>query len=436
MIHKTFFNIEEIFQLALQNQNKKNFFEAKQLYKKVLELNPKIKEAEFNLGVIHEILSENEEAVKCYQRVLNTDPKHIFTYNNLGLIFNKLGKYRTSINYFNKAISLNPNYVNAYNNLGNNYLDQGKHKEAFKNYLYALKIDKKNENAIYNLVTLLSHYLPNSQHSIVLTNNNLRKLRQNLDLTKIIESKKALGNFFSKANQLKNSNKILKNLNFIDTQIYRKNTFNLNCDRHHTIFKQKNIIPNFCFGCFKIQIEPKDVLNLMRLYLIFDNFNFPNNNWRKCFIELRHQMPGAYKGLIYCSSLREAEEIIKDLFPILNKYLKFKYSIKRGCSEFYRSFPNFKNIKETEKNFMNYDKKWRIEELEMDSKLNSKKYTLTNSVVGLTIHDILTINQWANYANMIGDQSYNDIGLKFTHSNYITYKIKDQKDFRIKQLLC
>ena len=386
--------------------------------------------------MIYEILGENNDAIKCYERVISIDPNHIFTYNNLGLIFNKLGKYRKSINYLNKAISLNPNYVNAYNNLGNNYLDQGNCKEASKNYLNALKIDKKNEISIYNIVNLLNHYLPDSQNSIVVTNNNLRKLRQNFDLKQIIKNKKALGNFFKKANQLKNSNESLKVLNFFDTQIHRKNTINLNCNRHHTIFKRKNIIPNFCFGCFKIQIEPKNILNLLKLYLIFDNFNFTNNNWRKCFVELRPQIPGAYKGLIYCSSLTEAEEIIKVLFPILNKYLKFKYSIRRGCSEFYKSFPDFKNIKDTEKNFMEYNKKWSSEEKEMDSKLNFKKYTLTNSIIGLSIYDVLTINQWANYADLIGDQSYKDIGLEFIESNYIAYKIKDQKNFRVKQLLC
>ena len=41
----------------------------------------KIKEAEFNLGVIYEILGENNHAIKCYERVISIDPKHIFTYN-------------------------------------------------------------------------------------------------------------------------------------------------------------------------------------------------------------------------------------------------------------------------------------------------------------------------------------------------------------------
>ena len=66
-----------------------------------------------------------------------------------------------------------------------------------------------------------------------------------------------------------------------------------------------NIIPKYCFDCFKIQIEPKSVVDLIKLFFIFDTFKFPKNNWRKCMVELREGVPGTYKGFIYCSSVEE-----------------------------------------------------------------------------------------------------------------------------------
>ena len=78
-------------------------------------------------------------------------------------------------------------------------------------------------------------------------------------------------------------------------------------------YKKKNIIPNFCFGCFKIQIEPNNVLDLVKLYFVFDNLELPNNNWRKCMLEFRNNINGLYKGFVYCSSLKEAENISNDI---------------------------------------------------------------------------------------------------------------------------
>ena len=41
------------------------------------------------------------------------------------------------------------------------------------------------------------------------------------------------------------------------------------------------------------------------------DFKFPQNNIRKCLIELRPDVKGLYKGIIYCSSLDEAEKVLK-----------------------------------------------------------------------------------------------------------------------------
>ena len=108
----------------------------------------------------------------------------------------------------------------------------------------------------------------------------------------------------------------------------------MNCDYHHKVFYHSNIIPKFCFSCFKIQIEPENVIDLIRLFFIFDDLNLPKNNQRKCMVEFRNQVSGLYKGMIYCSSLEEEKKILEELRPTLQKNLKFKASIKRGVLNF------------------------------------------------------------------------------------------------------
>ena len=49
-----------------------------------------------------------------------------------------------------------------------------------------------------------------------------------------------------------------------------------------------------------------------------------------------------YKGLVYCSSVDEAKEILQILSPFLEKFIKGKVKIRRGCSEFAESFSKYK----------------------------------------------------------------------------------------------
>ena len=54
----------------------------------------------------------------------------------------------------------------------------------------------------------------------------------------------------------------LHNDNFDSDQIFRRNTFDLNCNRHFKVFNTFNVIPKFCFGCYKILINPKNIIEL------------------------------------------------------------------------------------------------------------------------------------------------------------------------------
>ena len=427
-------NLKQLFNLAFEYQNKKNYISAKILYEKINKIDPKIKNVQFNLGIIYEELNETKKAIDCYEKVINIDPLFIYSYNNLGLIFQKLGKKEKAKKYFNKIIEINPNYSKAYNNLGIICVDQGKFKEAIENYVSALECDNENKIALNNLILALNHFLPTANHPIIEANNKLKKISFNSNIENLLQHNN-LKIYFQQVSKIKNEIKNnLKFLNFSETQIFRKNSTDLNCERHHRIFNKINVIPNFCFSCYKIQIEPKNVLELIKLFLIFDNIKLSNNNWRKCMIELRSNISGIYKGLIFCSSLDEAEKILDKINPMLMKHLKYKSSIKRGCSEFYKSYPNYKSVDQKSKDFMEYPIKWKKMELREKENLNHQK--LVSSLAGLSISDVLIINQWLNYANLIDDQSYNEIGLEFFHSEYIKKKMSHQTKFRRKEFLC
>ena len=58
--------------------------------------------------------------------------------------------------------------------------------------------------------------------------------------------------------------KTFKN-NFPDeTEIFKKNSRNLNCTRHFKMFNEFKIIPKFCFSCYKVQITLFNVMDLIK----------------------------------------------------------------------------------------------------------------------------------------------------------------------------
>ena len=153
-------------------------------------------------------------------------------------------------------------------------------------------------------------------------------------------------------------------------------------------------------------------------------------------IELRPEVSGTYKGLIYCSSVIEANKILDDLSPILNSLLIDKIGIKRGCTEFYESFPNFKQTDKKDSTFMNYNNKWEKLEKKSDTKKDLIQKKLLDSISGLSISDFLIMNHWLNYAKLINDLSYKDVSINFPYSKFIFEKISSQIEFRRKEFLC
>ena len=461
-------NIEELFNLAVQNQKKNNLVDAKKLYNKILNLHPKFIEAYNNLGLIYRSEGENAKAIQCYEKIIKINPNLIDAYNNLGIIFQKLGKIKKAkdcyekiikvdsnfimaqynlglvlrqlgqnekaLNCFKKVIEINPSIVNAHNNLGITYADLGRYKEAIDCYITALKHDNKHKKAKENLISALTYYHSDNDNPIIVTNNLLKKVHKDI---KNNLTDNNLETFFKKSFKIiDNIQQNIEGINYIETQIYRRNSKNLNCGRHHKVFNQFNIIPKFCFSCFKIQIEPKTIFELIKLFFIFDNFNFPNNNWRKCMIELRPEVQGTYKGFIYCSSMDESKKIIDDLSSVLKKSLEYKISIKRGCSEFYKTFPNFRQIDKDETNFMNFEDSWNKIEKKAEREINLDNRILKESISGFSISDFLIINHWLNYAKAINDNTYKNVSNDFIHSKFVTEKMSNQLELRRKEFLC
>ena len=135
-----------------------------------------------------------------------------------------------------------------------------------------------------------------------------------------------------------------------------------------------------------------------------------NHNTRKSMIELRPDISGFYKGLIYCFNLTEALEISKKLNVHIQNNIRTDLisEVKRGCSEYPLEFPQYKEIKISGDQPMNYNDNWRSIEKEMDR--GNKDWGKANkSIEGFNLNNFLIMRNWIAYAQKIGDQSVNKI---------------------------
>ena len=109
--------IDQTFALAIQNHQNNNLQDAQDYYQKVLELDPNVVEAHYNLGVIFQGLGEHQKAKDCYEKAIAIDPNYVDAQYNLGVLFRNLGEHQKAKEYFEKIIKINPNYANAHNQL-------------------------------------------------------------------------------------------------------------------------------------------------------------------------------------------------------------------------------------------------------------------------------------------------------------------------------
>jgi len=388
-------------------------------------------------GIININLKNWDKAKISLNKAIALDQNYVEAYNNLGIVYNNLGELEKAIKNFSLSIKIKNNYSNGYNNLGSAYDDLGRSEDAIKNYAKALEFDPKHVEAQKNLVHILTYCTPinKSSNSIINANESLRKIGNILNVKEGVK-KSDIATFFKSSNKAIQDN--IKELTFFETQIYRRNTIDLNCSRHHEVFNNFNIIPKFCFSCFKIQIEPKNILELFKLFLIFDSLKLSKNNTRKCLVELRPNIPGTYKGLIYCSSMEEVNEILKDITPILREVIdnKVKITAKRGCSEFAEKHKDYKEINKEGPNFMKYKNEWQEKEKIADlneAKNRKRKKEFKDSTSGLSISDVLIMNNWLNYAKEINDTTYKDISEEMFYSDYIFKTIRPQLKQRKKE---
>ena len=400
-------------------------------WKKSLEINPNIIESYNGIANSFLKLEKFEEAIKNFDQIIKIKPSIGEVYHGKAFALMNLYKFEEAINNFKLALKKNPTNPDIYNMLGSTFFSQKKWAEACENFVKALELKPNHSLALENLINLLTFYEPkkNLVNIIIETNNLLKENRFDFQIENKITDDQII-NYFSKIYKMLTEN--MQNYLFNNEQIFRRNKLNLDCERHFEVFNNFKVIPKYCFSCYKIQIEPKNIVDLFKLYIFFDHLELKNNNIRKCIIESRPKVSGTYKGLIYCTGAEELKIIFHKVSSLIKKSFGYDLPIfmKRGCTEFSVPYPKFKDIDGS----MKYDDNWLKFEKEIDKKNNHKeKKSSENTLDGTSISDVLIMRNWLAFAKKIDDNNYKKFNIHIPEINFFDKKLEEQIEFRKKE---
>ena len=413
--------VESYYNMGAAQQDRGNLEAALDGFQKALKINPNVVEAYYRMGNVLKDKGELDEAINSYKKAIKIKPNHADAYFSMGNLLKDKGELEAAIDAYKQAIKVRPDYAEAYYNMGAAQQDKGNLEVAIDSFQKALDIKPDIAVAKFSLIQALASYKPKKgfTHPCIKANEKIRKIKVYYHKSKPI-SDSEIKNLYSGCLQAVKDHQI--QIDWTLSQTYRSNA-TLNCSRHMKIFNGYNIIPEYCFGCYKVQIEPRTVLELIKLFVVFDNLHLENNNDRKCMVELRVGIAGFYKGLVFCSSLEEANKI-SDYLTLLvrdNIGLGIPVSVKRGCSEYSISYPQYKEINNLGPQVMNYNEEWRSIEVKHDAKypINKEKIETPQGFEGLSLSDFLIMQNWLVYAQEIGDYSYKVLTSEPVYSNFI-----------------
>ena len=126
------------------------------LYKKSLELNPKLAKSYNNIGSIYAQDGRLEEALSYYSKGLELQPWDAMSHSNIGVILARKGERENNpqllqkgLAELEKALELDPRHFNAYMNLALLYIDFGRFDEATRYCDKALELWADNPEVHY-----------------------------------------------------------------------------------------------------------------------------------------------------------------------------------------------------------------------------------------------------------------------------------------------
>lgn len=171
-------------------------------------------------------------------------------------------------------------------------------------------------------------------------------------------------------------------------------------------FKETGVIPALCNDCYKVQILPHDLAAMFQTYALLQVLNLPNDNARKCMIELRDGIKFPYKAYIYCDTVEDVRICLQAFRELQATHgiTGISSKISHGCSEYGQKYPAFKYSEEPVSPKFEPKPEWHEIENNYFKSVNwPAQKRSSNYRQHVSLRDVFGFYTWVRYAEMIGD---------------------------------
>jgi predicted O-linked N-acetylglucosamine transferase (SPINDLY family) len=149
------FSIEVEFKKALKYHQSGQLQKAREIYKKILSLNPDHGDSLHCLGVIENQVGNNDMALRLIGKAIQINSNEPIYHNNIGNVFKAQGNLKQALSSYQKAISLKPDFPEVLVSIGSVYNELGKPNEAIFCIQQALQFKPNFADAYYNMAIAL-----------------------------------------------------------------------------------------------------------------------------------------------------------------------------------------------------------------------------------------------------------------------------------------
>ncbi|MFC2071459.1 tetratricopeptide repeat protein [Chloroflexota bacterium] len=130
--------------------------DAKDIYDRILNLNPNDPSILMSRGVAYGQLGRYDEALADFNRSLELRPDDPGTLTNRGNAYMELGRYNEALADLNHSLELSPDDPTTLHNLGCLYERLGRYDEAFADFNRSLELSPDDPVTLYDLACLCS----------------------------------------------------------------------------------------------------------------------------------------------------------------------------------------------------------------------------------------------------------------------------------------
>lgn len=127
------------FNLALELEST-SAEEARQAYRRALELEPEMSEAHLNLGRLYHEAGMLKESEAHYRAAMESAPDDAAPHFNLGVLLEDLKRPQEAVRSYQEALARDPDFADAHYNLGLVLESLGRKREAFAHLRTARKL--------------------------------------------------------------------------------------------------------------------------------------------------------------------------------------------------------------------------------------------------------------------------------------------------------